>query len=90
VKPEKIALMPDWPARMGEDMAALYLGVSMTKFRERVAAKEYPQPQREGGRFFWSRQQLDRFVAALTAGGSTITSSCLTRPTPDSRRLWRG
>jgi hypothetical protein len=38
----RVALMPHWPARMGEDMAALYLGVSMTKFRERVKAGTYP------------------------------------------------
>jgi hypothetical protein len=60
----RLSLMPDWPARMGEDMAALYLGVSATKFRERVKAKIYPQPVREGGRFLWSRLQLDRYVAA--------------------------
>lgn len=54
--------MPDWPARMGEDMAALYLGVSMTKFRERVRAHAYPQPAKEGGRLFWSRRQLDLYV----------------------------
>jgi hypothetical protein len=47
---------------MGEDMAALYLGVSMTKFRERVGARVYPQPAREGGRLFWSRRQLDLYV----------------------------
>jgi hypothetical protein len=44
INESRIALMPDWPARMGEDMAALYLGVSLTKFRERVDAKVYPQP----------------------------------------------
>lgn len=64
MKPERIALMPDWPARMGEDMAALFLGVSLTTFRERVKAKTYPQPVREGGRFFWARAQLDRYVLA--------------------------
>ena len=64
MRAERIALMPDWPARMGEDMAALYLGVSMTKFRERVREQTYPQPVKEGGRIFWSRQQLDRWIAA--------------------------
>jgi hypothetical protein len=47
---------------MGEDMAALYMGVSMTKFRERVKGRMYPQPAREGGRQFWSRRQLDLYV----------------------------
>lgn len=56
--------MPDWPARMGEDMAASYLGVGVTTFRERVKEKKYPQPVQEGARKLWSRQQLDRFIAA--------------------------
>jgi hypothetical protein len=64
MKPERIALMPHWPARMGEDMAALYLGVSLTKFRERVLGKVYPQPVKEGGRKLWSRRQLDLYVDA--------------------------
>ncbi len=58
----RIALMPDWPARMGEDMASLYFGISLTAFRERVEAGTYPQPIREGKRKLWSRRQLDRFV----------------------------
>lgn len=62
MKPERIALMPDWPARMGEDMAAPYLGISLTTFRERVKERRYPQPVREGRRLLWSRDQLDRFV----------------------------
>lgn len=60
----KIALMPDWPARMGEDLASLYMGVSLTTFRDRVARGLYPQPQRDGTRKLWSRRQLDRFVDA--------------------------
>jgi hypothetical protein len=60
---ERIALMPAWPARMGEDMASLYLGVSLTKFRERVDAKVYPQPVTEGRRKLWAKVQLDRFIA---------------------------
>lgn len=62
MKAERIALMPDWPARMGEDMASLYLGVSLTGFREKVRAGRYPRPVREGGRLLWSRRQLDRFI----------------------------
>lgn len=64
MKAEKIALMPDWPARMGEDLAALYLGVSVTTFRLRVRGADYPQPVREGGRLFWSRRQLDHHIAS--------------------------
>ncbi len=56
--------MPDWPARMGEDMAADFLGISTGMFRDRVKAGEYPKPIREGRRLLWSRRQLDRFVEA--------------------------
>jgi len=56
--------LPDWPARMGEDLAAAFVGVSKTTFRERWQAKSYPQPVREGGRILWSRRQLERFVDA--------------------------
>jgi len=64
VKPERIALMPDWPVRMGEDMAALYLGVSLTAFRARVSGREYPQPVCEGRRRLWAKRQLDLYVDA--------------------------
>lgn len=64
MRPERIALMPNWPARMGEDMAALYMGVSLTTFRERVKAKTYPQPVREGGRLLYSLRQLDQYIDA--------------------------
>lgn len=62
MKLERIARMPDWPARMGEDMAADYLGVGLTTFRDRVKERKYPQPVREGGRLLWSRRQLDLFI----------------------------
>jgi hypothetical protein len=62
MKLERIARMPDWPARMGEDMAADYLGVSLTTFRDRVKSRQYPQPVREVGRLLWSRRQLDLFI----------------------------
>ena len=61
---ERISRMPNWPARMGEDLAALYVGVSLTTFRERVKQHRYPAPVREGGRIFWSRRQLDGYVDA--------------------------
>ena len=56
--------LPYWPARLGEDMAAEYLGVSKTTFRERWHGRMYPQPVREGRRLLWARLQLDKFVEA--------------------------
>jgi hypothetical protein len=64
MKLERIARMPNWPARMDDDMAADYLGVGVTTFRDKVKGQEYPQPVQEGGRKLWSRAQLDRFINA--------------------------
>ncbi len=61
---ERLASLPNWPARMGEDLAAAYMGVSLTTFRERVQGRAYPQPVWEGRRKLFARVQLDRFVAA--------------------------
>jgi len=63
VKAERAALMPDWPARMGEDMAALYLGISPAHLREGYQHGRYPHPIHDGRRIFWARKQLDDFVA---------------------------
>lgn len=62
--PDRIARMPHWPARMGEDMAADFLGISAGMFRERWQSGDYPKPIRDGKRLLWSRRQLDRFVDA--------------------------
>lgn len=64
MRADTAALMPDWPARMGEEMAALYLGVHRDTLRARVAEGSYPAPVHEGRRVFWSKRQLDDFVAA--------------------------
>ncbi len=64
MKPERALTMPYWPARMGEDMAALYLGVSASTLRAGSTAGRYPRPVRDGKRVLYSRDQLDRFVRA--------------------------
>lgn len=57
--------LPYWPARLGEDDAARYLGISKTTFRDRwQRQKTYPQPINEGRRLLWGRRQLERFVDA--------------------------
>ncbi len=56
--------LPDWPARMGEDMAALYLGVSASTLRAGSASGRYPRPVKDGKRVLYARCQLDRFVRA--------------------------
>jgi hypothetical protein len=61
---ERLSCLPDWPARMAAQTAALYLSVSLTKFNDGVRRKCYPAGVRDGGNIFWSRIQLDRYVAA--------------------------
>lgn len=63
MRPERAALMPDWPARMGEEMASLYLGISAVTLHSRAKDGSLPAPVREGGRVLWSKAQLDEFVA---------------------------
>jgi hypothetical protein len=56
--------LPDWPARMGEEMAAAYLGISASTLRAGSANGRYPRPVRDGKRVLYARCQLDRFVHA--------------------------
>ena len=56
--------MPDWPARMDLHMAASYLGVGHNTLHEGTKTGRFPAPVREAGRVFWSKRQLDEFVAA--------------------------
>lgn len=60
-------MLPNWPARLSEDMAALYLSIGKTAFRQGWQAGRYPKPVRDGKRLFWARQQLDRFVTVQCA-----------------------
>ncbi len=56
--------MPNWPARLSEDLAADYLGVSKTTLRSGAAKGRYPAPIRDGGRVLYPKCLLDRFVEA--------------------------
>ena len=64
MKPERVAMMPDWPARMDAPMAALFLGIGVTKFLADVEAGTKPQPIRDGERKLWAKAQLEQFVYA--------------------------
>jgi hypothetical protein len=56
--------LPHWPARMGEEMAAAYLGISPSTLRAGSATGRYPRPIKDGKRVLYAREQLDRFVRA--------------------------
>jgi hypothetical protein len=44
------------------DWAALYMGVSRSKFLSRVDAHIYPAPTRDGGNTLWDRKILDEYL----------------------------
>lgn len=71
---ERVAMMPDWPARMDAAMAALFLGISQTKFLEDVEAGSKPQPIADGKRKLWARRQLEQFVDAEFGLGASRNS----------------
>lgn len=60
----RLAAMPDWPARMTADVAALFMCVSeqtfLTRYRDRGSYTE-------GANRFWPRAWLEREIA-LQAG----------------------
>jgi len=52
--------MPDWPRGLSEPLAALYVGVSVTKFRDEVKNRVWPEGERRGGRIIYDKELLDR------------------------------
>lgn len=71
-----IAKMPSWPRRMQRDLAAVYCGVSVTKFNAGVHDKVYPEGIKDGGRILWYIDDLDEALNAIKseAGGSSPAS----------------
>ena len=58
------APLPHWPRLLCDDLAAAYLGLSATTFRDRVERREFPQPIQIGRRKLWDRRALDRLIDA--------------------------
>lgn len=56
--------LPDWPAAMGEAMAAAYIGVSATKLRELVADGRVARVRLDGRRLYL-RRDLNAFLDRL-------------------------
>ncbi|WP_298091592.1 hypothetical protein [uncultured Sphingomonas sp.] len=59
MKTEVLQRLPDWPARMTADIAAVYMSVSKSTFLTRFGEVGV----REGSNVFWARAQLDRIIA---------------------------
>lgn len=70
---EQSKRIPDaWPRLMRADVAAAYLGESVSTFLERVKSGLYPKPVDEPDRrrmTRWDRQAIDRYVDSKTDRG---------------------
>lgn len=62
------------PRLLNEDAAATYLGRSKTTFRAQQKAGTVPAAIRQGGRLYWDRVVLDRYVDALSGIGAKQNS----------------
>lgn len=54
--------LPFLPRMLSSDLAALYMGVSRSKFLSRVDQHVYPAPTRDGGNTLWDVRVLDRYL----------------------------
>jgi hypothetical protein len=79
--PARLAL-PEWPRLMGEDLAALYLGIGRTMLDEAG-----PAPKRIGRRKLYDRRDLDRWADAL--GGQPLTEPQAREEAAEVERRWR-
>jgi len=59
------------PRGLARVQAALYIGVSATKFDEMVRDGRMPRPKRIDGRVVWDRKKLDEAFEALPDGSET-------------------
>lgn len=61
--------MPNWPRLMPEEMAAAYVGVSLSQFRREQARGLWPAPIERGARLnTYDREDLDNAVDCLKRG----------------------
>jgi len=65
MKPERIALMPHWPAMMRRNLAASYCDLSVAEFEREVLSGTLPAPVMLGSREHWSKAKLDKALAVL-------------------------
>lgn len=61
--------LPFIPRRMSDRLAALYVGVSVSKFRELVKAKQIAGPKRIDRNVGWDRDDLDSYLDSLPRDG---------------------
>lgn len=69
----KPADMPDWPAMLGVDLAAAYVGMAPTTFLAGVSREIYPQPVGILGRKLWHLKALQEAVDRLANPDGTMS-----------------
>ena len=67
----RLERLPDWPARMTADVAAIYMGISKSTFATRFGAVGV----KEGANVLWARVQLDRIIAKQFAIAQPVANS---------------
>lgn len=60
--------LPDWPRLLSAELAAAYVGVSLSGFAAQVG-RIWPAPARIGRRTLWDRKDLDEAVDRLKRNG---------------------
>ncbi len=63
-----LASLPGWPRHLTRELAAAYVGVSVSVFDDEVRQGVWPPPRRrgaKGGKHTWDRLLLDRASDAL-------------------------
>lgn len=54
--------LPDWPAAMGDALAASYVGLGATLFRQVMERDQVAPLRPTAGRKLWRRKDLDRWL----------------------------
>jgi len=70
----EIELLKLHAAGLSRVLAAIYVGVSPSKFDEMVADGRMPKPKRVDARKIWLRRQLDLALEALPGDGNDDTN----------------
>ena len=75
--PHKIILSntPYWPRGLSAGTAAIYVGVSKTKFLREVREGIWPEPEKRGGRMVWDRHKIDEYWDSRNSGGMTLADA---------------
>ncbi|MEA5159819.1 hypothetical protein U5903_03435 [Cereibacter johrii] len=72
-KPLRYSDLPGWPALLGADLAAAYLGLNPADFDRLARRLELPPPKLLAGEQRWPRAALDAWISGEDAPGPTGT-----------------